>query len=78
TGGAVNGTVTLWPHRVDVTGRAWGGSAELRGQMPWGPGVAAEMAVRVQRSPTGRLTGEVELQVGDGQTRSYSLLSVVP
>lgn len=76
--GTVSGTVTLWPYRVDVTGRASGGSAELRGQTPWGRDATAEMVVRVQRSPTGRLTGEVELLTGDGQSRGYSLLSVVP
>lgn len=76
--GAVTGTVTLWPRQLEVTGRAAGANAELRGQYQWSPGVMAEVVVRAQRSPTGRLTGTVELTASNGQSRAFTLLSVVP
>lgn len=76
--GTLSGTVTLWPYRLEVTGRASGNNAELRGQYRWGRDVTAEVLVQAQRSPTGRLTGTMELMASNGQSRVFTLLSIVP
>lgn len=77
-GGPVTGTVTIFPYRVSVTGQASGGSAELRGQLPWGRDHTAEIVVRVRRSPAGRLTGSVELRASNGLVAEFALVGVVP
>ena len=77
SGGTVSGTVTLWPRRLEVTGRSSGNSAELRGQYQWSRDDTAEVVVRAERSPTGRLTGIVELIASNGESRAFTLLSLV-
>lgn len=77
-GGAVTGTLALWPYRVQLAGQASSSRAELRGQVPWGRNGTAAVVVAAQRTPTGRLTGTVELAVINGPTIVYSLASVVP
>lgn len=77
-GGVVSGTVTLWPYRVEVTGRSSGDATELHGQYQWGRDITADVVVRVQRSPTRRLTGTVEMTMSNGLSRGFELLSVVP
>lgn len=77
-GGAVSGTVTLFPQRVQVTGRRSGDSVELRGQYPWGVSVTVDVVVRVQRSMTGRLTGTAETASSSGETKAFTLLNLVP
>lgn len=77
-GGTVTGTVSVWPHRIPVSGHASGQRAELRGQLPWGRNATAEAVVRVQRSATGRLTGAVEVNASNGQSVTYTLLDVTP
>ena len=76
--GTVSGTVTLWPRRLEVTGRSSGKNAELRGHYQWSRDVTAEVVVRAERSSTGRLTGTVELLASNGLSRVFTLLSVVP
>ncbi len=78
SGGTLSGVVTLSPRRLEVTGRRSGNSAELRGQYQWSRDVMAEVVVRAERSPTGRLTGTVELLAGNGESRAFTLLSLVP
>ncbi len=78
SGGTLSGIVTLWPRRLEVAGRGSGNNAELRGQYQWSRDVTAEVVVRAQRSPAGRLTGTVELMAGDGESRAFTLLSLVP